>query len=311
MARRARLRAQAVLGVVLAAALVPAVGACSTGAPATGVASGRIRVVAAENSWGSIVQQLGGTHASVTSIIRNPATDPHDYEPTPDDARLVASAGYVVENGIGYDVWMQKLLDANPVPGRRVLNVGRLVGVAKGGNPHQWYSPESVGTFVTRVSSDLARLDPTHRSYFEQRRVEYERNGLAAYADLVGRIRSRYAGTPIGASESVVTPLARSLGLDLVTPRAFLDAVAEGSDPTARDKATADAQIQHREIEVFVYNRQNATPDVRRLVAAARSRDIPVTTVTETLEPAGATFQDWQVRQLGALARALATATGS
>jgi zinc/manganese transport system substrate-binding protein len=114
----------------------------------------------------------------------------------------------------------------------------------------------------------------------------------------------------VGASENVVVPLVRALGLRLLTPGAFVDAVAEGSDPTARDKATADSQIRNKHIAVFLYNRQNATPDVRRLVDEARAQHIPVVTVTETLEPASATFTAWQTRQLDALASALTTETG-
>jgi zinc/manganese transport system substrate-binding protein len=297
------------LVLVVLALVLAALPACSTGGP-VGAESGKLRVVAAENTWGSIVRAIGGEHATVTSVIRNPATDPHDYEPTPADARAVASAAYVVENGIGYDAWMQKLIDANPVRGRRVLDVGKLVGVPTGANPHQWYAPDSVSRFVARVTTDLGRLDPGHRAYYDARRAQYERDELAPYHERIARIRSRYAGAPVGASENVVVPLVRALGLRLLTPGAFVDAVAEGSDPTARDKATADSQIRNQHIAVFLYNRQNATPDVRRLVDEARAQHIPVVTVTETLEPASATFTAWQTRQLDALASALTTETG-
>ncbi len=290
-----------VAGVVLAA--------CSTGGP-RGTVGGRLQVVAAENFWGSITSQLAGDRADVTSIITNPATDPHDYEATPQDAREVASAGLVIVNGIGYDTWAQKLLDADPSPGRRVLDVGVLVGVKVGGNPHQWYSPDSVERFVARVSSELARLDPSNGSYFAARRKTFETTGLADYHALVAQIRQRYAGAPVGASESIVSPLVAALGLTMKTPESFLDAIAEGNEPTARDTALANQQITDLAIKVFVYNSQNATPDVQRLVDAARSRHIPVVTVTETLTPAGATFQAWQVNALRRLRDALALATG-
>ncbi|MBV9730786.1 MAG: zinc ABC transporter substrate-binding protein, partial [Pseudonocardiales bacterium] len=91
--------------------------------------------MAAENFWGSIATQVGGEHVTVNSIITNPDTDPHSYEPTPADGRALATAQYVIENGIGYDPWAAKLVDANPAPARLVLNVGDLVGVKEGGNP--------------------------------------------------------------------------------------------------------------------------------------------------------------------------------
>src|ERR1700757_4823553 len=108
------------------------------------LAAAQIHVVAAENFWGSIAAQLGGSRVQVTSVITSPATDPHDYEPTAVDARTLAGAQMVIVNGIGYDPWAPKLLAANPVDGRLVLTVGDLVGIKPGGNPHRWYSPTDV-----------------------------------------------------------------------------------------------------------------------------------------------------------------------
>jgi zinc/manganese transport system substrate-binding protein len=281
-----------------------AIGACSTSTSGAG-ADGRIRIVVAENFWGSIVEQLAGPDADVRSIISNPDADPHDYEPTARDARTIASAQYVIMNGLGYDGWAQKLLDANPASDRSVLNVGDLLGLEAGANPHQWYSPKSVRQFIARVGSDIAKLDPGHRAPYERRVQAYESSGLGEYDRLLADIRRRFAGTPIGASESIVAPWAAGLGLRMITPARFLDAIAEGNEPTRSDKATVDAQIADREIKVFVYNSQNATPDVQRLVDAARRKQIPVTTITETLVPEDATFQAWQVRELRALLDAL------
>ena len=285
---------------------VVGVAACSsTGPSSTPGGSGRVRVVAAENFWGSIARQVAGGDAEVTSIISNPDADPHDYEPTSHDARTIASAQLVIENGIGYDPWAQQLLAVDQGPHRTVLDVGSVVGVPDGGNPHQWYSRASVEKVIARVVADLETVDPTHRADYERNARSYESKGLEEYSSLIARIRQQYAGTPIGASESIVAPLAETVGLKLLTPEPFLDAIAEGNEPTAHDKATTDAQIRDHRISVFVYNSQNSTPDVQRLVDAARAARIPVATVTETLTPASATFQSWQVRQLRALLHAL------
>jgi zinc/manganese transport system substrate-binding protein len=286
------------------------IGACGAGSASRGAGGGRLQVVAAENFWGSIAAQLAGDRAEVTSIISNPATDPHEYEATPDDARRIASAGYVIVNGIGYDSWAQKLLDADRSSPQSLLDVGKLAGVKVGGNPHQWYSPGTVEKFVARVASDLARLDPANAGYFALRRDAYEKKGLAEYKGLIDQIRGQYAATPIGGSESIVAPLASALGLAMKTPKSFLDAVSEGNEPTAHDTAVVDQQIAQKAIKVFVFNSQNATPDVTRLVDAARRASIAVTTVTETLVPARATFQAWQTRELRGLKDALARATG-
>jgi zinc/manganese transport system substrate-binding protein len=270
-----------------------------------------LTVVAAENFWGSIVKQLAGSKANVTSIITNPSTDPHSYEAKPSDDRSIAGAKYVIVNGIGYDPWAQKALDANPSSGRKVLVVGRLLGLQDGDNPHQWYSPVSVQRFIDRVTADLQALDAKDAAYFGARRTAFVNVGLSHYHALINHIRSTYAGTPVGASESIFAPLADGLGLKLITPATFLKAIAEGTDPTAADKETIDQQVKTRQIKVFVFNSQNSTPDVQAVVKEARAEHIPVTTVTETLAPASATFQGWQVKQLSALQAALARAATS
>jgi len=273
----------------------------------TQAAGGPLQVVAAENFWGSIAAQLGGKRVRVTSVITNPATDPHDYEPTAVDARTIAGAQMVIENGIGYDPWAAKLVAANPVHGRVVLDVGKVVGVSDGGNPHRWYSPTNVQQVISAIVADYTTLDPKDAAYFRAQKAQFETKGLAQYTQLIAVIRRKYRGIPVGASESIFAPLARVLGLRLVTPPSFLNAISEGTEPTAADKTTIDRQIVHRQIRVWVYNSQNSTPDVARLTAAARKNGIPVTTVTETLSPASATFQAWQARQLKALLVALAS----
>jgi zinc/manganese transport system substrate-binding protein len=246
----------------------------------------------------------------VTSLITNPATDPHEYEPTASDARTLAEAQLVIVNGIGYDPWAPQLLAANPVKGRIVLTVGDLVGIKPGGNPHRWYSPGNVQQVIAAIVAGYKQLDPGDAAYFDRERASFETKGLRAYKAEIATIRRRYAGVPVGASESIFVPLAQALGLDLVTPPSFLKAISEGAEPTASDKTTIDRQIADRQIKVWVYNSQNSTPDVQRLTAAARSKGIPVTTITETLSPATATFQAWQLAQLKALAAALHKATG-
>ena len=303
--------------VTVAASLV--VSACGTssgtptGAAAAGSGSGSgggkvITAAASINAWGSILAQLGGTHVTTTSIITSPDTDPHDYEPTPADGRIIASAALFVQNGIGYDSWAAKALAANPEPARTVITVGDLVGVPDGGNPHHWYSPANVEKVADAITADLKKADPADVAYFDAQRHTFESTGLAEYHRLITDIKSKYSGTPVGASESIFAPLAQALGLDLVTPASFLKAISEGTEPSAADKAAIDAQIAGKKIRVYVFNSQNSTPDVSAQVAAAKRQGIPVAAVTETLSPAGATFQDWQSAQLKTLQAALAQA---
>ena len=302
--------ARKVVVAALLAALVTLGAGCGGQSKRSAVApSGVHQVVAAENFWGSIASQLGGSRVHLTSVITSPATDPHNYEPTAADARTVAGARMVIVNGIGYDPWAEKLIAANPVSGRIVLNVGDLVGIKPGGNPHRWYSPTDVRLVIDAIVQDYNKLAPKNSGYFAQQKTRFETNGLAQYKQLIATIKRKYHGEPVGASESIFAPLVQALGLKLLTPPTFLKAISEGSEPTAADKTTIDRQIAQRQIKVWVFNSQNSTPDVKRITDAARKQGIPVTTITETLVPASAGFQEWQSRQLQALAAALAQAT--
>jgi zinc/manganese transport system substrate-binding protein len=290
------------------ALLALAVSGCATTAPHS--AGATVTVVAAENFWGSLAGQLGGTRVTVTSVISNPDADPHDYEPNAADARTFATARLLIINGVGYDGWATKLANANPSQGRTVLTVGDLVGAKDGDNPHRWYNPGDVRRVIDQITADLKTVDPADAGYFDRQHDTALNTNLKAYFAAIDQIKANYAGTPVGASESIFAMMAPALGLNLLTPPAFLRAISEGDDPTAQDKSTIDTQIRGKQIKVYVYNSQNATPDVQAQVDEARAAGIPVTTITETLTPAGASFQDWQVAQLDALRQALRQATG-
>ncbi|OBA59297.1 ABC transporter substrate-binding protein [Mycobacterium sp. 1100029.7] len=273
-------------------------------------AAPKLAVVATINAWGSIAAQLGGDRVQETSIITNPNTDPHSYEPSATDARSIADANIVVENGIGYDAWADKMFASNPSPQRAVVNVGDTVGVAAGGNPHQWYSPDSVTKVANAITAAYKKADPNDSAYFDQQNQQFLNQGLANYRGLLASVKAKYAGTPVGASESIFAPLSDALGLNLITPPEFLKAISEGTDPSPADKATIDRQISTKAIKVYVLNSQNNSPDVQAQADAATKQGIPVTTVTETLSPANASFQDWQSAELSSLADALHSATG-
>ena len=191
---------------VCCAVLLTACGGGSAGS-AAGSSSGKLQVVAAENFWGSIATQLGGSKVAVQSIIVNPNTDPHSYEPTASDGVVLAKSQMAIVNGIGYDAWASKLIAANPSSSRKVLDVGDLLGLVEGDNPHQWYSPSSVQRVIDQIVADYKQLDPKDSAYFDQQRTRFETQGLAEYNKMIATIRARYAGVPVGYSESIFQPL--------------------------------------------------------------------------------------------------------
>jgi zinc/manganese transport system substrate-binding protein len=236
--------------------------------------------------------------------VTNPNTDPHDYESSATAARAVAEAGYVIQNGAGYDDWMGKLLAASPNPGRRVFDIGAYLGKHPGDNPHLWYDPDYVTAAENHIEADLKALDPGDRAYFTARRRATDAAFGAVRAELA-QIRRASAGQPVASTESIFFYLARYLGLRLISPPAFMNAVSEGNDPPAASVAEITRQLSARQADVLVYNQQTATALTTSIRELAARNHIPVVGVTETIQPPGASFQQWFSGELAALRRAL------
>lgn len=279
----------------------------SGGATSPSFGSGAVlHVVAAENFWGSIVSQIGGVHVQVLSVVSDPNADPHEYESNAADARAVAGADYVIENGVGYDSWMDKLLSAGPgsVPNRKVLNVGSLVGVQEGGNPHLWYNPDYVNAAAAQMEQDLAALDPANASYYEAQYKTLQAS-LATYQNRIATIKQQFGGTKVAATEDIFVYLADAAGLDLISPPAFIEAVAEGNDPPAASVVQFENQLKSGDVRVLVYNEQTVTPLTSNMKALAAQENIPIVGVTETIQPPDVSFQDWMNAELIDLQNAL------
>ena len=275
---------------------------CTQSGPAS--TGGTLQVVAGENFWGSIAAQLGGSHVNVTSVVTDPNADPHEYESNTSDARAFAQASYVILNGAGYDDWGQKLLDANPVDGRKVLSVANLLKKKEGDNPHFWYNPSYIEQVADQIAADYKALDSADAGYFTQQRAAFE-TALTLYHTRIATIKAKFAGQKIGATESIFVYMASALGLDLISPPAFMQAVAEGNDPPAASVAEFQQQIEHKQITVLVYNVQTVTDVTNNLKQLAAQQNIPTVGVSETMQPPDATFQDWQYAQLLTLQNAL------
>lgn len=284
-------------------AVVTLLAACS-GSASPAANGGVLQVVAGQNFWGSIASQLAGAKASVQSVVSDPNADPHEYESNTNDARAFATADLVILNGAGYDNWGQKLLDASPSQSRRVLVVADLLGKRAGDNPHFWYDPGYVLQVSDAITAQLKSLDAADASYFDHLRSAFT-DALEPYTQRLAEIKQRFAGVPVGATESVFFYMARYLGLDLISPPEFMQAVSEGNDPPANAVVQFQNQIAGHRIKALIFNRQTATAVTNNLELAASRQGIPVVGVTETLQPATETFEGWQTGQLIALEKAL------
>ena len=277
------------------------VGACASSLASS---SDTINVVAGENFWASIAAQLGGTKVSVQSIVTDPNADPHEYESSATDARAFAEARLVILNGAGYDRWGQKLLDANRSSNRKVITVAGLLGKKEGDNPHFWYDPGYVNAVADRITAQYKTIDTADAGYFDQRRSQLT-DDMKSYLAEIATTKQKYAGTPIGSTESIFQYMAIALGLHLTTPAEFMDAVAEGNDPPASAVAEFQSQIAGNKIKVLVYNVQTVTAVTTNIKTLAAARGIRSVGVSETLVPENLKFQDWQLNQLKELEAAL------
>ena len=271
---------------------------------ASNTTGGGIKIVAAEGFYGNIAQQLGGDKVSVTSILSNPNVDPHEYESNVQDAIAIANADIVIENGLSYDTWMDKLIEASPDAERIVIVAGDVAPDVLMDNPHIWYGIDNASAIADTIVNTLIKKDPVDEQLFRQNLVAFN-NSLAPIAAKLVDMREQYGGTAIGLTETVYLYQTEPMRLGVLTPFSFERAIAEGNDPSAQDVNTANKQIAEKKISVLIYNSQTVTPITTNLVNAARAQGIPVVSVTETM-PAGTTYQQWITDELSALESALA-----
>ncbi len=270
--------------------------------PAAASAAG-IEVVAAENFYGDLARQVGGRYVAVTSILSNPDQDPHLFEADPSTARALKAAKITVANGADYDPWMEKLLHADPAPGRAELVAADLVGKHAGDNPHLWYDPKTMEAVAQALAAKLGALDPAHKGEFDSNAAAFA-SSIAPIDAKVAGMKAKYAGQPVTASEPVFGYMSDLLGLDMHN-RSFQMAVMNDTEPAASDVAAFEDDLKGHKVRAMIYNSQADDKAVKRLVAIARDSHVPVVAVSET-EPAGTTYQSWMMQQLDALDRALA-----
>jgi zinc/manganese transport system substrate-binding protein len=275
--------------------------ACSGGSAgsATPSSSTAINVVAAENFYGDMVKQLGGNHVSVTSILSDPNIDPHQYESNAQTAIQVSKAQLVIENSGGYDGWMDKILSGSPNSNRIVLKGFDVAQVKLPENVHVWYSIDNAATIAQAITDDLKKLDPADAATFDSNLQTFKQS-LQPIQQKIVAIKSKYAGTPVGLTETIYLYQAAPLGLNVLTPFEFQKAMAEGNEPPADTVVTAENQINHHLIKVLIYNEQTVTPSTTKLENDARAQNIPIVPVTETMPP-GKTYQTWMLDQLNTL----------
>lgn len=262
-------------------------------------------VVAAESPWGAVASAVGGPFVSVDDLVAKPNVDPHEFTATAADAAAVAQASVVVDNGAGYDDFMNQLLSTD-APGPRTVITAANVLDATGPdvNPHLWYAIEKVPLMAHALAEAFSSHDPAHRSqYFANARAFDE--SLRPIDTTIATIRTQRFGAPVGETERVAGYLLDEAGLNVVTPISFALSVESGTSPSAAATAEMTNALAKHAIDALVYNVQTQSPLTQSVRSQAHQANVPVVGVSEVVEPLGASFVSWQQRQINELAQAL------
>ena len=290
-------------GTRLFSKYVAAVTAAFALSQAAFAADAKIPVVAAENFYGDVVQQLGGERIDVTSILSNPDQDPHLFEASPKTARALQHASIVVYNGADYDPWMVKLLAASKGTKRATIVAADLTGKKSGDNPHLWYDPSTMPKVARAVNEALVAADPAHKSAYDANLAKFL-DSLKPVEAKVAELHARYAGTAVTATEPVFGYMSDAIGLSMRNMR-FQLAAMNDTEASASDIAAFERDLREKRVRLLIYNSQATEALTKRMLKLAQQSKVPTMSVTET-EPAGKTYQTWMLSQLDALGAALA-----
>lgn len=278
---------------------------CSSPTSLAGSKPGVIEAVGAENEYANVISQIGGKYVSVSSVLDNPNTDPHTFEASPSVAEAVGRAELIVQNGVGYDGFMNSIESASPNPQRRVIVVQDVLGLSKDtANPHLWYDPKTMPVVARALARDMAALAPSHRAYFVARLKIFD-TSLQPWFNAIAAFKSKYAGTPVAVTEPVADYLLQAMGAQILTPFVFQADVMNGVDPAPEDITLESGFLTTHKVKVFCYNEQVVDSLTSSMRATAQSAGVPIVGVYETMPTPGYDYQTWMMAEVAAIQAAV------
>ena len=286
-----------------AAVLLLAVGAAGCGS-GTGAAGSQIAAVGAENQYANVIAQVGGRYVHVSAIESNPNVDPHTFEASASVAEAVSGAQLVVQNGAGYDSFMEKIEAASPSSSRRVIDVQKLLALSESvPNPHLWYSPETMPAVAAQLVHVLSALQPAHAAYFRANAHAFDL-ALRPWLTELRSFARRHPHTTVATTEPVGDYMLEAAGVHDLTPQSLQEDIMNGTDPAPQNVSLEESLLLGGRVQAFVYNQQVTDTLTQSLLADARRGGVPVVGVYETM-PAGYDYQSWMLAELRALKRAV------
>ena len=293
---------------LLVASCVGVAAAIAGGSAPTGQAArgGVISAVGAENQYANVISQIGGRYVSVTAIMSNPNTDPHTFEASPGVAQTVSAAKLIVQNGVGYDSFMNKVESATSGSSRKIIDVQKLLGLPDTTrNPHLWYEPTTMPRVAAQLVTDLTALEPAHAAYFKANAARFD-TSLKQWTTALSSFRRRHAGTPVATTEPVGDYMLLAAGTDNLTPWNLQADIMNGVDPAPQDVTLEENLFKHHKVKVFLYNQQVTDTLTQSFLKLAADNHVPVVGVYETM-PLGYSYQSWMLAEVEALNRAVTT----
>ena len=292
------------VALALLAAFVAGCGASTGGAPA-----GVIAAVGAENEYANVIEQIGGRYVKVTAIESNPNTDPHTFEASPSVAQAVSAANLLIENGVGYDTYMEKIESASGGAGssssRKVINVQHLLGLPDSTpNPHLWYKPQTMPAVAKALVSDLSALQPAHAVYFQENARKFDA-ALKPWYAAIAKFKAAYPNAPVATTEPVGDYMLEAAGTQNMTPFALQAAIMNGTDPAPQNVTLQNSLFSGHKVKVFVYNQQVTDSLTNSFRELALKEHIPVVGVYETMPVPGYDYQSWMLAEVRALEKAV------
>ncbi len=280
--------------------------ACTANSPSVGAGtSGVIKAIGAENEYANVLSQIGGKYVAVSSILNNPNTDPHTFESSPSVAEEVSAAELIVQNGVGYDGFMNKIESASPNSARKVIVVQHVLGLPDSTqNPHLWYNPKTMPAVAKVMAADLSSLDPSQAAYFQANLTAFD-NSLKPWLSAIAAFRAKYAGTAVATTEPVADYLLSAMGMKNLTPWVFQADIMNGVDPAPQDISLENGFFTKHQVKVFCYNQQVVDSLTASIRQTAQSAGVPVVGVYETMPTPGYDYQSWMMAELDAIQAAI------
>jgi zinc/manganese transport system substrate-binding protein len=266
----------------------------------------RILAVGAENQYANVISQIGGRYVAVSAIMSNPNTDPHTFEASVKVAQTVSAAQLVVQNGVGYDTFMNRIESASPSRHRKVIDVQTLLGLAGSTkNPHLWYDPKTMPKVAAQLARDLTTLAPAHASYFDANARRFDAS-LKPWTGAIATFKREHPDTPVATTEPVGDYMLNAAGTRNLTPWNMQADIMNGVDPAPQDVSLQTSLFTDHRVKVFLYNQQVTDTLTESFLRQAAQNHVPVVGVYETM-PTGYDYQSWMLAEVNALERAVAT----